>query len=141
MARNHMSLREGKVFIDGVEVLDQVSCTINFTPDVAESRVLGEKGKSRRWLGRDITGQLTEYKSTPWLRNAVKKYEGARATPRFTIQGLQTDKDSGYYKSSGNATVTCIDCVLTGDIPLIALDSGGELVQDSVSFGAYDIVL
>lgn len=140
MAKRHMSLREGKVFIDGVEVLNQVTCTIKFTPDVAESRVLGEKGKSRRWLGRDITGSLTEYKSTPWLLDAVKKYEKSFKTPRFTIQGIQNDSDSEYTGKNGNAVVTCIDCVLTGDIPLIALDSGGQLVKDSVSFGAYDIV-
>ncbi|MDR1629607.1 MAG: phage tail tube protein [Oscillospiraceae bacterium] len=141
MARNHMSLREGKVYIDGVEVLNQVSCTINFTPDVAESRVLGEKGKSRRWLGRDITGQMTEYKSTPWLQTAITEYEKSKTTPKFKIVGVQNDETSEYFaKTKKHATVTCIDCVLTGDIPLIALDSGGELVQDSVSFGAYDIV-
>lgn len=140
MSRNHMSLREGKVFIDGVEVLEQVSCNINFTPDVAESRVLGEKGKSRRWLGRDISGKMTEYRSTPWLREAIKKYERSNATPKFIIQGLQNDGQSEYGKKHGSIILTCLDCVLTGDIPLIALDSGGELVKDSIEFGVYDIV-
>lgn len=32
--KNPISLREGKVFIDGVECLDSVNCTIKFTPDV-----------------------------------------------------------------------------------------------------------
>ena len=140
MANRHMSLREGKVMIDGVEVLSQVSCNISFTPDVAESRVLGEKGKSRRWLGRDIKGKLTQYKSTPWLIDAVKKYEKSGETPRFIVQGFQCDKESEYYKRSGSLLITCMDCVLTGDIPLIALDSGGDLVKDEVAFGAYDIV-
>ena len=50
------------------------------------------------------------------------------------------DENSDYYKDNGNDTVTCVGCVLTGDIPLTALDSAGEVVDDAISFNAKDIV-
>jgi len=60
--KNRMSLREGKVFVDGEQILDLVKCEIYFTPEVVESRSVGQKGKSRRYLGYDITGNISEYK-------------------------------------------------------------------------------
>lgn len=138
--RRRMSLREGKVFINGNKVLDAVKCEIMFAPDVSESRALGERGMSRRWLGRDVTGTITEYKSTPWIKDAIKQYESTGETPEFTVQGIQDDTNSDYYESNGSDVVTCEGCVLTGDLPLLSLDSEGDLVQDEVEFGAYGIV-
>lgn len=46
------------------------------------------------------------------------------------------DKNSDYYKTYGTNTVTCVGCVLTGDLPLTMLDSGGQVVEDSISFNA-----
>ncbi len=140
MSHKHMSLREGKVYIDGIEVLNQVSCKINFIPEIALSKVLGDKGVSRRWVGRDITGELIEYKSTPWLIDMVKNYEQNGKTPKFQLIAAHTDSESDFCSGNNTTLVTCIDCVLTGEIPLISLDSGGELVKDKVSFGAYEIV-
>ena len=50
-----ISLREGKAFLDGTLILDAASLTINYQPEVAQYRTLGEKGMNRRWLGRDVT--------------------------------------------------------------------------------------
>ncbi len=138
--KRRMSLREGKVFLDGLKVLDSVKFDIFFKPEVATSRALGEAGTSRRYLGYDITVNLTEYKSTPWIKEAIKKYLKTGATPEFVIQGIQDDRNSDYYDEHGSDTITCKGCVLTGDIPLMALDSGGEYVQNSVTFGANEMV-
>ncbi len=54
----------------------------------------------------------------------------------MTIQGIMEDKNSDYYKIYGTNTVTCVGCVLTGDLPLTMLDSGGNVVEDSISFNA-----
>ena len=41
MQYNHapISLREGHVFLDGVEIADSITCTINFTPEDRKSVV------------------------------------------------------------------------------------------------------
>ena len=138
--KNPISLREGKIFIDGVECADSIKCEIKFTPDVWTGRQLGEITQSSRWLGATITGTITRRRSTPWLREAIKKYMSDKGTPEFTIQGIMDDENSDYYADNGSETVTCVGCVLTGDLNLINLDSGGEVVDDAISFNAKDIV-
>lgn len=138
--KRRVSMREGSVYLDGVKIMDAVKCEAVFTPEVAESRGLKERGLSRRWIGHDITGTITEYRTTPWARNAVKKYITNGVTPEFTITGIHNDTNSDYYDKYGNESVTLKGCVLTGDISLINLDAEGELWQDELEFGAHDMV-
>lgn len=138
--KNPISLREGKVFIDGVEVNDSVACTIKFTPDVWSGKQLGERTNSSRWLGYNITGSITRRRSTNWLAVKIAEYRKSGATPELKIQGIMNDENSDYYAAHGTDTVTCVGVVLTGDLPLTALDSGGEVVDDVIAFNAKDIV-
>jgi hypothetical protein len=135
-----MSLREGKAFIDGVEILDLLKLELYFTPEVVESRSVGQKGVSRRYIGHDITGSITEYKSTPWIKDIIKRYKATGETPKLTVQGIQDDPNSDYGRTYGRDKVTVVGVVLTGDLPLLMLDSEGELVQNEVEFGAYDVI-
>lgn len=138
--KNPISMREGKVFIDGLEVLDSVKCEIKFTPDVWTGKQLGERTPSSRWLGCQITGNITRRRSTPWLREAIQRYNRTKETPEFTIQGIMNDENSTYFEGNGAETVTCVGCVLTGDLNLINLDSGGDVVDDNIAFNVKDIV-
>lgn len=141
MDRNRMSLREGRVYLDGELVMDLVKMELVFTPEVAESRCVGQRGKSRRWLGYDITGTITEYRSTPWLKEKVKAYLDTGETPKFTYVGMQDDSGSDYGKQFGKDVVTVENCVITSDIPLISLDSEGEHVQSEIEIGGSDVIL
>lgn len=138
--KSPISLKEGKVLIDGVEVLDAVACTIQFTPTVWSGKTLGERTNSSRWLGYDITGTMTRRRSTPWLADKIAEYKKSGKTPELTIQGIMNDQNSDYYADNGAYTVTAVGCVLTGALPLTALDSNGEVVDDAISFNAKDIV-
>lgn len=138
--KNPISLREGKIFIDGVECLDSVSCTINVTPDVWTGRQLGELTPSSRWMGVTITGNITRRRSTPWLKEKIKQHLADKSTPEMTIQGIMDDANSDYFVDYGADTVTCVGCVLTGNLPLTALDSNGNVVEDAIAFNAKDIV-
>ena len=138
--KSPMSLREGKIFIDGVECADGVKCTINFTPTVWSGTQLGERTPSSRWLGYTITGSITRRRSNNWLREKIKAYKASGATPELTIQGIMDDTNSDYYRDFGTDTVTAVGCVLTGDLPLTALDSAGEIVDDVIGFNAKDIM-
>ena len=138
--KSPISLRKGKVFLDGVEVMDSVSCTITFTPDVWSGRQLGEKTESRRWLGYAITGNITRRRSTPFLKEKIMEYIRSGKTPNLTIQGYMNDDNSDYYHEFGTDLVTCVGCVITGDIPLTRLDSNGTIVDDVINFGAKDVV-
>lgn len=135
-----LSLVEGKAFIDGEEVLDSAKMTIRFVPKVATYRIVGKKGTHRRWVGYDITGTLEEYKTTSRYEQIIKKYIADGKTPEFTFQGIRTDKDSDYYTENGSESVTVTGAVITSEIPLLDIDTDGELVKESISFGARNVV-
>lgn len=138
--KSPISLREGKVFLDGVEVMDSVKCDIKFTPEVWSGRQLGERTKSSRWLGYSIAVSITRRRSTPWLRDLIKKYIATGRTPEFKVQGVMNDENSDYFAEYGSDTVTAVGCVPTGDLALTALDSNGEIVDDVIALSAKDIV-
>ena len=135
-----ISLREGHIFLDGVEIADTIKFEIKFTPDVWTGRRIGQQTPDSRWLGYAITGTIGRRRSTKWLEEKIKEYKESGETPELTIQGIMDDKNSDYYKEFGSNTVTCVGCVLTGDLPLTMLDSGGTVVEDQIGFNAKDIV-
>lgn len=137
--KKHISMREGGVYLDGVKIMESVTCQIKATPEVWVGRSLGRRNKDRRWIGMDYVVSVTEYKSTPWLKETVQKYQKSGDTPEFTIQGVQNDENSDYQKTYGIETVTATGCVLTSDIILIDLDTEGEMVKSELEFGANDL--
>ena len=138
--KSPLSMREGKVLLDGITVADSVKCEIKFTPDVWTGKQLGEKTDSSRWLGAKITGAITRRRSTPFLREKIKEYLKSGKTPELTIQGIHNDPNSDYYASYGSDTITCLGCVLTGDLNLVNLESDGQVVDDVINFNVKTIV-
>ena len=134
--RHAISLRDGTVTVNGVQILEASKLSIRYKPEVGSYKSLRDKGTNRRWIGRDITGSIEEYRSTPWLLEVAKEYEENGTTPELTIQGQREDKDSDYYDIVGIETVTVTGCVIDGEIPLMDLDTGGDFVKDTISFGA-----
>lgn len=137
--KSPLSAREGKVYIDGVLVADACKFQLVFTPKVWEGKCLGENGTNRRWTGYDITGTIEEWKTTNMWKKKIQEYLKSGATPEFKIQGICEDKNSDYYDKNKKDTVTAVGCVMTGDIPLMDLDTDGDVVKESIKFGAKDL--
>ena len=137
--RHAISLRDGTVSVDGRILLEASKLSVKYKPELATYKSLRDKGVNRRYVGRDVTVDLEEYRSTSWLLDVAKQYEEKGTTPEFVVQGQREDKDSDYYATVGTETVTCTGCVITGDIPLMDLDTGGEFVKDTVSMGAKNV--
>ena len=78
--RRHLC-NEGKVMLDGVTVLDAVKFKVVSTPEIAESRGLGERVKSKRYKGVEHKVTLTTYKSTKAYKGAIQKYLDTGETP------------------------------------------------------------
>ena len=139
--KQRISLREGSLYLDGIEIADAVKCEAVFTPDVSETRGLGDRGVHRRWLGYDITGTITEYRTKPWIHEAIAKYLKDGKTPEFTIQGIQNDIGSDYYAEHGNITKTLRGVILTGDLSLLNLDAeSDDVLTDEIEFGAHTVI-
>lgn len=135
-----ISLRQGKIFIDGIEAADSVSATGTFTPDTWSGKQLGDYSNSTRWLGYNITVTVTRHRSTPYIKEVIKKYQITHKTPEITIQGIMNDPDSDFFDKNGNDVCTYVGCVPTGGMSLTALDSNGDVVTDSLTFNARDFI-
>lgn len=135
-----VSLREGCVYLDGTLIADTCKFSLKFVPDVWEGKSLGDKGTNRRWLGYTIKGTIEQWKTTKAYRKKIEEYLKTGATPEFTMQGISNDKNSDYYDENGEEVLTAVGCVMTGEIPLIELDTDGEVVKESIEFGAKDLV-
>lgn len=131
-----LSAREGKAYIDGVVVYDACKFKVVFKPAVWEGKQLSELGTNRRWIGYDIEVILEEWKTTNRYKDMVDKYLKSGVTPELTIQGIQTDKNSDFYDRNGSNKITCVGCVPIDDISLSDMDTDGDVVKDSVKFGA-----
>lgn len=134
-----LSAREGKVYIDGQLVADSCKFKVVFKPDVWSGKQLGKKGTSRRWIGYDIEVTIDQWKTNRFYRQKINEYIKTGKTPEFKIQGIQEDKNSDFYDQNGKETVTCVGCVPTGDINLIDCDTDGDVVKESITFGAKDL--
>lgn len=66
----------------------------------------------------------------------IQGYIDTGVTPELTIQGTMNDQGSEYYAKNGSDTVTVLGCVPTGDLTLLLLDSGGQVLDDSFGFNA-----
>jgi hypothetical protein len=137
--KSPLSAREGTIYLDGVKVADACKFQIIFKPSVWEGKTLSEKGTNRRWTGYDIEVLLEQWKTTNQYSKAIANYIKTGATPEFKIQGIQEDKNSDYYDSNKALKVTVVGCVPKEDINLMDLDTDGDVVKDSVKFGAKDI--
>ena len=137
--RNHIDCSQGRAFLDGEECLDAVSFSIVFSPVTSSTKTLGHTGEDTRWKGHTIKVTLSEYRSTDWIKQAIKNYLENKVTPNFTFQGICTDEQSDYYKDYGGQAVTVTGCVPTGDITVLSHDVNSDFVQDSITFNCKDI--
>ena len=135
-----ISIRDGKIIIDGVEAADSVSASGVFTPDICSGKQLRAQSNSTRWLGYNITVARTRHRSNPGIKDVIKKYKDTGKTPEITIQGIMCDGDSDFFDKYGNDVCTFVGCVPTGAMPLTALDSNGDIVTDSLTFNARDFI-
>jgi hypothetical protein len=140
--RSPISVRDGKVFIDGVEVMDGATCTITITTDTWTGRFLGDRTPSTRMLGYSVKGTITRGRTTAFLKDYIQKYRDTGITPEFTVQGVSDDPGSDYQADSGKPlAVTVVGCVLTGDINLLDLNSDGDILKDTINFNAKDVII
>ena len=137
---NPISVREGHIYIDGIECGDGVAFSVKFTPDVWTGKQLNDRTPSSRWLGGAWTGSITRRRTNNWLKQKIKEYQETGATPEITLQGIADDRNSAYYAAHGTDTVTAVGCVLTGDLTLQSLDSNGDVLDDVIAFNAKDVM-
>lgn len=126
---------EGKAFIDGEEIIQAISATCTVTLNNTSSKTIGSKTSRKRAVGYEIQVVINSYKTDKIGMNILKNYYDKGLTPSFTIQLMNNDKASDYFKKFGNDVITCKNCVPTGSFNLMDLDAAStDHVQQSLTF-------
>lgn len=135
----HMSMKEGRAFVNGEKVTTLTKFNAVFAPEVSKKRVVGQKGFTSKVLGYDITGNIEQFKATRWIRSAIKSYFQTGVFPKFDVQAVMDDPDADFTDAYGEERIQLIGVQLTGDIPLIDVDAEGEEIKEAVSFTAEEV--
>lgn len=129
---------EGKLFIDGEEFAQAKKVLIKVTLNNSKSKPLGVKTEKTRTVGYTISVEVGLFKTNKFAVSIVKNYLDKGLTPEFTIQALNNDKGSDFFKKYGNDVVTVTGCVPTGDLTMIDLDSSStDYVEETINFSGY----
>lgn len=138
---NPMLKSEGKLYINGEQVLDARKVLIKVSINNTESKRLGDRTTSSRTVGYDISVEISQYKSNKFAIDIIKKYLDTGLTPKFKVQAMNNDKGSDFFRKYGNDTITVTGCVPTGDLSLIDLDaSTTDYVEETITFKGSAIV-
>lgn len=138
---NPMLKSEGKLYINGEQVLDARKVLIKVSINNTESKRLGDRTTSSRAVGYDISVEISQYKSNKFAIDIIKKYLDTGLTPKFKVQAMNNDKGSDFFRKYGNDTITVTGCVPTGDLNLIDLDaSTTDYVEETITFKGSAIV-
>lgn len=80
--KNPISLREGHALIDGVEVMDGVKMTINFTPETWTGPPVDETTPSYPpGLARPSPAAMTRRRTNNWLKTKSRSIRQPRRRP------------------------------------------------------------
>nr|DAE95924.1 MAG TPA: tail tube protein [Caudoviricetes sp.] len=138
---NPMLKSEGKLYINGEQVLDARKVLIKVSINNTESKRLGDRTTSSRTVGYDISVEISQYKSNKFAIDIIKKYLDNGLTPKFKVQAMNNDKGSDFFRKYGNDTITVTGCVPTGDLNLVDLDaSTTDYVEETITFKGSAIV-
>lgn len=138
---NPMLKSEGKLYINGEQVLDARKVLIKVSINNTESKRLGDRTTSSRTVGYDISVEISQYKSNKFAIDIIKKYLDTGLTPKFKVQAMNNDKGSDFFRKYGNDTITVTGCVPTGDLNLVDLDaSTTDYVEETITFKGSAIV-
>ena len=126
---------EGKLFLDGEHCLSAKGINIKATLNNSTSKCLGDKSPSHRNVSYDLASTVTRYKVEPFGKKVILNYIEKGITPEFTIQAMNNDAGSDFFKQFGDDTVTVTGAVLSGDLSLIDLDaSSTDYVEETLNF-------
>lgn len=126
---------EGKLYLDGEEVIEAKSVNIKITINSTTSKTLGAKHSKTRTNGYDVSVSITRYKVNKFSLKLIKDYLDKGKTPEFTIQAINNDSGSDFFKNLGEDTVTVTGAVPTGDLNLLDLDaSSTDNVEETITF-------
>ncbi|GIN39049.1 phage tail tube protein [Heyndrickxia oleronia] len=128
-AKNTISGKEGRLFLDGEEMAHIKTFEATIEKDKSEVKIMGRRMTGHKTTGANGTGTATFYKVTSKFIRIMLDYVKTGEDPYFTFQEVLDDKGSG----RGTERVTLYD-VNFDSAKLAGLDVDAEALEEEVPF-------
>ncbi len=128
-AKNTISGKEGRLFLDGEEMAHIKTFEATIEKDKSEVKIMGRRMTGHKTTGANGTGAATFYKVTSKFIRIMLDYVKTGEDPYFTFQEVLDDKGSG----RGTERVTLYD-VNFDSAKLAGLDVDAEALEEEVPF-------
>jgi hypothetical protein len=132
--QNTISAREGRLYLDGEELVNSIKFTISIKKKKVEAPILGKRIIGERTIGLEQPkGTITEYKATPRWLDMMTKYKDTGEEVYFTLMGVLDDASA----KRGTERIIVKECSID-ELELMMFDSEGDIVKNEIPFSYSD---
>ena len=94
-SKNRISAKEGRVFLDGIEMLNAVKFELNIEKEKVEIKQLGKRMTGHKAIGLSGSGTITEYHATSNIGLLFQYFKDSGTDLYFDAVAVVDDKASG----------------------------------------------
>lgn len=132
-SQNAISAKEGRFFLDGIEMLNGVKFELNIEKDKVEIKRLGVRMTGHKTTGMSGSGTMTEYHATSNIGIMLQRYKDTGED--VYLDGIAVIED----KSSGRGVERIAVTGINFDSAVIVnIDAEGDVIQDETPFTIED---
>jgi hypothetical protein len=132
-SKDTISAKEGRFFLNGVEMLNHIKLELTVEKDKVEIKRLGKRMTGHKTIGMSASGTMTEYHATSNIGILLQQYKDTGEDVYLDGIVVLDDKSS----SRGIERITLIG--INFDSAVIAnIDAKGDVIQDEIPFTIED---
>jgi hypothetical protein len=132
-SQNAISAKEGRFFLDGIEMLNGVKFELNIEKDKVEIKRLGVRMTGHKTTGMSGSGTMTEYHATSNIGIMLQRYKDTGEDVYLDGIAVIEDKSSG--RGVERIAVTGINF---DSAAIVNIDAEGDVIQDETPFTIED---
>ena len=132
-SQDTISAKEGRLFLDGIEMFNCVKLELTVEKDKAEIKRLGVRMTGHKTTGMSASGTMTEYHATSNVGLLFQKYKDTGEDIYLDGTAVVDDKSSG--RGTERIALTGINF---DSVTIINIDAEGDVIQDELPFTIED---
>lgn len=132
--KDTISAREGRLYLDGVEVANCIKFEIKSVLKTVKAPILNKRIEGERVIGMETPeGKITSYRATSQFPKMIQQYKDTGQVAYFELMGVRDDISA----NRGVERITVSDCFIKEAV-LMNFDAEGDLVKDEIPFACSD---
>jgi hypothetical protein len=128
-SQNAISAKEGRFFLDGIEMFNCVKFELTIEKDKVEIKRLGVRMTGHKTTGMSGSGTMTEYHATSNIGLMLQKYKDTGED--VYLDGIAVIEDRSSGRGVERIAVTGINF---DSATIVNMDADGDVIKDEVPF-------